>query len=176
MTPTLLLSLLCGGGGVAHAVEGAEHSTAGVQLSAFALQTPARHAIVPSLGVWASYTPRPWALTGELTLTRRAKSNDYYGINTQLVRASALAELAMGTRPMTVHIGAGPALTVSSARAEWGETDAERITRADLGVRARVALDGPLGERLAWQWQVGVASRGVYNWDYDLGAGLGVQW
>lgn len=174
MTPTLLLSLLCGG--AAWAAEGAEHSTAGVQLSAFALQTPARHAIVPSVGVWASYTPRPWALTGELTLTRRARSNDLYAVSAQLARASALAELAMGTRPMTMHLGVGPALTVTSARTEWSESDAARLTRADLGLRARVALDGPIGERLAWQWQVGVASRGVYNWDYDMGAGLGVQW
>lgn len=151
------------------------HNTGGISLSAFAVQGPARHTITPGLGAWVSYTPRPWAITGELGVTQRTRENEQYFVRTQTLRGSAVVELALGTRPMTFHAGIGPALSLTRGLTEWGQNSSSTVL-LDPGLRVRMALDGPLGETLAWQWQLGVTSRGVYAWDYDTGLGLGVRW
>lgn len=161
--------------GLAAAALAAEHSTAGATLGAFALQGPGRHTIHPALGAWVSYTPRPWSVTGELVFTGHRHQNDFWTSATALGRVSAVGGLALGTRPATVHLGAGPALSLTRGSTRWGEEQSAVLQLAP-GLRVRLGLDGPLGERLAWQGHVGLCSRGLQAWDYDAALGLGVQW
>lgn len=154
---------------------GAPSRFAGLSLGAFALQGPARHTLHPALGVWVSTTARPWGLTGELVATTRNHTNDTWSARTGLARASAVAELALGTRPMNFRLGAGLALSLTRGSLAW-EDQQHAVTQLDAGLRVRTGLDGPLGARLGWSWQVSATSRGLTRWDYDTSLGLGVRW
>ncbi|MCB9762322.1 MAG: hypothetical protein H6739_21160 [Alphaproteobacteria bacterium] len=148
---------------------------AGLSGGVIAVQSPARHTLAPTLGAWLDYGPGPFGIAGELGWTRRAKSTSLYDFDVHMVRAAALAEWVVGTRPLRFHAGAGLALSARAGQVGWNGAD-QGFVVLEPGARVRVALDGPLGRRLAWQWQVGTTSRGLRAWDYDTSLGLGVRW
>lgn len=162
----LLGSALCAEP-VAHAVG------LGVGLNAW--QSPARHILLPSPSLWVERTARPWSMGAELSWTHRASQTSLYDYGTHYARLSALGGLALGTRPATFHAEAGLALSAQLASVDW-QSDAQTHLIAEPGLRIRLSMDGPIAERLAWQGLIGVTSRGVVDWDYDIAFGLGMRW
>jgi hypothetical protein len=155
-------------------VSGASAGTGGLTGGAWAVQTPARHAIVGEVGVWATHGPRPWSVTGEIAGTWRHRGEETYDFRTFYLRVSAVGGLALGTHATTFHLGLGPALTASLGHVSWGDRSVP-ARAAFLGVRARVGLDGPLSDGLSWCWWTAATTRGTAL-EWDAGAGLGLAW
>lgn len=147
----------------------------GLSAGVDAWQSPARHVLLFSPGLWVVRTERPWSLAAEASWGYRARSTALYDYTTQYGQLSAVGGLALGTRPATFHAEAGLALSAQRSRLDWGSESSAKLI-AEPGLRIRVSLDGPIGEHLAWQGLVGVTSRGVVDWDYDARLGLGVRW
>ncbi len=162
MIPALLTAAALAGG------------TAGVQLGAWAWQTPPRHAVLLDLGLWGTHTLKPWSLTAELASTWRSRGADSYHYRTLHTRLSVVGGLAMGSHASTLHLGAGPALTARLGKLSW-EGGSAPVRALQGGVRLRMALDGPLGQRLAWCWHMAGTTRG-WSMDWDTAVGLGVPW
>jgi hypothetical protein len=138
--------------------------------------------VAGQLVLWANYAPRPWGLALDLGAWRHTtgeqpyeEGESLYQLRIVQTRAALLAELATGTQGITFHAGLGPALSWSATRVRWAGRDV-RVTALEPGLAGRLALDGPLGPVLAWQWRVGVTARGLQAVDYDTALGLGVQW
>jgi hypothetical protein len=66
-------------------------------------------------------------------------------------------------------------MSLSRTRLRSEGRDVQGVT-LEPGLASRIALDGPLGPVLAWQWRVGVTLRRLQVTDYDTALGLGVQW
>jgi len=149
--------------------------TAGLAPGAWAWQGSARHAVLPTLGLWATHSARPWSLTVELAGSHRNRGARTYRYRTSHLRASTVASLALGTHATTFHAGLGPALSVQTGSLRYG---GERLPVGSIqaGVRVRMALDGPVAGRLGWSWHVATTSRGWSGVDYDTSVGLGVAW
>ena len=85
MIPVLLATAALGGG------------TVGVQVGAWAWQTPPRHAVVLDLGLWGTHTEKPWSLTAEVANTWRSRGADTYRYRTLHTRWSVVGGLAVGS-------------------------------------------------------------------------------
>lgn len=148
---------------------------AGVNVGVGAWQSPARHVLMAAPGIWVMRSERPWSMAAELSWSHRARDTSLYDYGTHYARLSALGGLALGTRPATFHAEAGLALSAQRSRVETPD-EAHAALIAEPGLRVRLSLDGPIAERLAWQGLIGVTSRGVYDWDYDVALGVGIRW
>jgi hypothetical protein len=154
--------------------------SAGGSAGLVAWQTSARHAITPSLGGWATYDSRPWAVSIEAVGGRRVDDGAAYRFRTAQLRADAVGSLSLGTQATSLLLGLGPALTVRNTAVDAADRSrpedviAEPVTatRMDVGLRARLALEGPLGEHVAFAWHVGLVTRGA-GADWDTAIGLG---
>jgi hypothetical protein len=144
--------------------------SAGGSAGLVAWQTSARHAITPSLGGWATYDSRPWAVSIEAVGGRRVDDGAAYRFRTAQLRADAVGSLSVGSQATSLLLGLGPALTVRNTAVE--APDRVTTTRLDAGLRARLALEGPLGEHVAFAWHVGLVTRGD-GADWDTAIGLG---
>jgi hypothetical protein len=165
--------LITGVVAVAAAGPGGMWGSIGLEPSLAALRTSARHQFTPALGLWAGVAPRPWAVTGELMVTRQAGSDgEHYRYVALGGRADVVGEWAIGSHATAFHVGAGPALGVRDERFEADGLSA-REWAFDPGLRVRVALEGPLSGKLAFCWHLGATTRGP-GVDWDVGLGLGI--
>lgn len=126
--------------------------------------TSARHRLMPPAALWVTDESDRWAWSAEALWAYTRDTSPLYEFDTHYVRLSGTVDAAFGSQATSFRVGAGPALSMRAGRA----------TEILPGVRTRVALHGPLGERVAWMWSTGatVRPRGV---DYDLALGLGVR-
>ncbi len=154
---------------VAAAASAAElHAGLGVGLLAW--QTSARHAITPVASPWLTVTDRPWALTVEAIAARRVDEAEDYRFRTVHLRAAVVPSFAIGSHATSLLVGLGPALTARNTAVEL--EDRTVSWRLDPGLRARLALEGPLGEHVAFAWHVGLVTRGGgADWDSAIGLG-----
>lgn len=152
----------------------AEPMTASVGVGAdlTALRGSARHDVAAGFRMWGTVSPQPWSATFEVALVPHQDATGLYSYHTLDADASALAEVVFAPHATAFRAGLGPALIV---RTTTFVSDAAKV--ADIGVegglRARVALDGPLGKHLAWSWHMG-STMHLSGVDWDAGIGLGV--
>jgi hypothetical protein len=143
--------------------------TAGLELDVMGLQTSTRHDLVPGVELFAAHDARPFGLVGELALSRQVDRGDGWHFATLATRLSVVPGVSLGTHATTLQLGLGPALTM---RWTTAEPDVSAV-KFSPGVRGRIGLLGPLGDRFSWSWHTGVTSRGA-GVDYDAGLGIGV--
>lgn len=150
----------------------------GVGLDLTALRGSSRHDVAAGFRMWGTYSPRPWSATFEVALVPHADRTAMYTYRSLDVDTSALAEAVFAPHATSFRAGLGPALVVRTTTFVSDELEARGLT-LEGGVRARVALDGPLGKRkesglgVAWSWHMAAIAHpsGV---DWDTGFGLGV--
>jgi hypothetical protein len=138
-------------------------------------QTSARHLAFPGASVQLFQGGDGLAWGIDFLAGRHLVSEpDLYRFDTQALRLAGLVGWSGGEGPLTAHLGAGPATAITLSRVRAGDRD-QRGYRVEPALRARLALEGPLGERLAWSWHTGATARwGGLDW--DAGLGLGVRW
>ncbi len=143
---------------------------AGVDLSA--LRGSARHDVAAGFRLWGTVSPQPWSATFEVAVIPHADHSGLYTYRTLDVDVSAIAEIVAAPHATAFRAGLGPALVV---RTTTFVSDATKVANIGVegGLRARVALDGPLGKHLAWSWHMGSTAH-VSGVDWDVGLGLGV--
>jgi hypothetical protein len=155
--------------------------TVGLAPGMAATQRAAALEVDPQLAVWVNLAPRPWGLALDLGVWQHTEGERpyepgaLYQLRTLQARTALLLELATGTQPITFHAGLGPSMSVSRTRLRSEGRDVQSVT-LEPGLASRIALDGPLGPVLAWQWRVGVTLRRLQVTDYDTALGLGVRW
>lgn len=155
-----------------------DRGSAGLGAQVVGWQGSGRHLVQPALQGWVTLAPTAtFAPTFEVMATHRADAGGVYRYAAWWGRVSGVVSWTAGTRATRLHAGLGPAL---SLRAGHLSSDAETFDRRPIrsvqgGVRARLALQGPLGPRLAGTWHVAATTRGL-SVDYDTGLGLGVRW
>lgn len=148
--------------------------TTGVSLSGIGVQGSARHLLAPGVGLWGTYSPRPWSITAEARVASAPQESPYYAYHQSIYALSVVGGWAGGTHATTVHAQLGPALRITRGGAEIGE-EHEVWTIARPAARARLALEGPMYQKLVWSWQMGYTAHAA-GADWDAGAGLGVAW
>jgi hypothetical protein len=160
----------------------ADHGTVGLGPGVAATERSAALDVSGQLVLWANYSPRPWGLALDLGAWRHTsgpqpyvEGESLYQLRTVQTRAALLLELATGPQAITFHAGLGPALGWSATRTRWAGREVRSVA-LEPGLAGRLALDGPLGPVLAWQWRMGVTARRLQAVDYDTALGLGVQW
>ena len=149
--------------------------TAGVSASLLAFQGPARHLTQPMVGGWVSVGPRPWSVSGEVDVTWRSRANTFYAIRNIGFRASALADLALGTQAFTFRAGIGPGMLLTDTAVDTSTSTTLLVV--EPAMRVRVQVDGPIPKTpLALRWSLGTFVRGGLAADFDTSLGLGVHW
>jgi hypothetical protein len=159
-----------------------DHGTLGVAPGLVAASASAALDMDGEIGLWGTYTRRPWSVTAEVEAWNRVDGAKPYVDGTSLyrfgrfgLRGSAVAEVALGTHATTFHLGLGPAVTWTHERLRWAGHDVDSAL-VQPGIRGRMAVDGPIGKVVAWEWSIGVTSRAFEAVDWDSAIGLGVQW
>lgn len=136
-------------------------------------QASARHLVLPAAHLQLLHHAQPVSFGAELLVARHSTGDrGLYEYNSARLRLAALMGWSGGSGPFTVHLGAGPGLAARLGPAQVGDHRISPVVLAP-GLRARVALEGPIGDRLVWTWQSGAMAR-IGGLDWDCGIGLGV--
>lgn len=150
----------------------------GVGLDLAAVRGSSRHDVAAGLRAWGTVSPQPWSATFEVAVVPHVDHTGLYTYRSLDVDTSALAEAVFAPHATAFRAGLGPALIVRTTTFRSDDLAAAGVA-LEGGVRARVALDGPLGKRkegglgVAWTWHMaGVAHPSGVDW--DTGFGLGV--
>lgn len=144
----------------------------GVSADLVARQGAARHDVAGALQAWGTYSPGSWGLRAELGAGPSVDRTTLYSYTGWRFAGDALFEGILAPHATAFHAGIGPAIELRTIEFASDQL-AAHATRAELGARLRVGLDGPLGSHLAWSWHMGTVIRPSGS-DWDTGLGLGI--
>jgi hypothetical protein len=151
--------------------EGAEpvpSASVGARVGTLAYKGPARHDLRPDIGLWGRTRWKRVQLGAELSTGWRTRRPLEHSVSAS--KASVLAGIGTGSERVHIGLAGGPALQLRVTSA--GDYD---VVRLDPGFRMVSWFDLRLGRTpLMLRYQVGSTVRGLWAWDFDAAAGVGV--
>ncbi len=143
-------------------------ASVGVTAGPLAYKGAARHDVRPNIGVWGRTRWRRVSLLGELSTSWRTRRSLDHSVSAS--RIAVLSGLGTGSDRIHTGLAAGPALQLRVTAA--GDYD---LFRVDPGVRALTWFDLRIGQTpVMLRYQLGATTRGLFAWDFDVAAGIGV--
>jgi len=149
----------------------AQASEAGATLTLVGARASNGHRpIHKGLSAWARFPLAERSFDVEAELTWATQNEEFIGVNmrTHLVRPSAGLTWSTGSRRTLVSAHVGLCLNLYAGGLNTV------VAQVRPGLRTRIGVDMPLGERMVVRWHFGFGTRGL-SADVDTALGVGVR-